>query len=586
VSGACPECGSALAADQRYCLSCGARQGSRPPGLERILASLRTPAPRHAAPPSARSVLPSPLAAAALTLAMLGFGTIAGGVAGAPTGQLEARRGPLTLLMPAPAAAPETPATPPPTEAASTPEPVSRSPASEPSSGEPPASSPSPGKGHAKSGGHSGKSTGGKSSTLPPVKHVFLIVLADQPYAQTFGPESPAPYVAQTLEHRGELMVRFYAVAREELANEIALVSGLGPTPQTAADCPTFTDIVPTIPDKEGQYSAGNGCIYPTAAQTIGDQLAAKGLTWHVYAEAMGEEGASAGAKACRHPEFEAADPTSQAPEGDVFATFRDPFTYFDGVLHSPECAHEDGGVEQLAGDLKRARTTPSFSYIVPDLCHDGRPTPCTPGAPSGLPAAETFLRRVVPEILASPGYRHGGLLIITTDQAPATGEYADSSSCCEQPRFPMPATQPSSGGQPSETSPNTTPAPTPTTTPATTPTTTTPTTTTPTTTTPTTTTQATTTPTTTTPTTTTPAATQPSIQLPPTGGGQVGALLLSPYVKPGTFDQEPFNDFSLLRTLENLFGLPHLGYAAKSKAGAFEASVFSAWAGAPANSS
>jgi phosphatidylinositol-3-phosphatase len=75
-------------------------------------------------------------------------------------------------------------------------------------------------------------------------------------------------------------------------------------------------------------------------------------------------------------------------------------------------------------------------------------------------------------------------------------------------------------------------------------------------------------------------------VNLPPSGGGQVGALLLSPFVKPGTFDQEPFNDFSLLRTIENLFGLPPLGYAAMRGLSSFEASVFSAWAGAPASSS
>ncbi len=284
-------------------------------------------------------------------------------------------------------------------------------------------------------------------------------------------------------------------------------------------------------------------------------------------------------------------------------------------------------GLEGLASDLRSARTTPTLSYIVPDLCHDGRPTPCAPGAPSGLPAAETFLRRVVPEILASPAYRHGGLLIVTTDQAPTTGEYADSSSCCEQPRFPAPlegvgspgsatpgatATQPGTGVTPTgaattqpgatATQPGATSTPTATTPAATTPTTTTPATTTPATTTPATTTPATTTTATTTtattpsitPTTTTttapgpptpattPAATAPpgGVTLPPSGGGQVGALLLSPYVKPGTYDQEPFNDFSLLRTLENLFGLTPLGYATSPHAGAFEASVFSAYSG------
>ncbi len=379
--------------------------------------------------------LPGPRTAAVLTLAMLAFGTLTGVAASNPSGALRMlRRGPLTLLVPAPAPAATTLAeAPPPVEATSTPEPVAAPPATESTQSSEPSSSSSSssgGGGHKKSGGSSGGSAGGGGSHLPPVKHVFLIVLADQPYAQTFGPESPAPYLAHTLEHRGELLVRFYAVAHEELPNEVALVSGLGPTPQTAADCPTYTDIIPGEANSKGQYT-GQGCIYPKEAQTVGDQLTAKGLTWKVYAEGL--------ASACQHPEFGAADPTSQAPQGDTFATFRDPFTYFDGVLHSPACAHEDVGLGGLAADLQSAKSTPTLSYIVPDLCHDGRPIPCTPGAPSGLPAAETFLRGVVPEILASPAYRHGGLLVVTTDQAPATGEYGDSSSCCEQPRFPAP---------------------------------------------------------------------------------------------------------------------------------------------------
>jgi hypothetical protein len=502
------------------------------------------------------------------------------------------RRGALTLLVPARPPSPPAPATaePPPAEASATPEPAAAggNESTSASSESPNSESHSSGGSHHKSAGSgSGGSKGSAGPHLPPVKHVFLIVLADEPYAQTFGPESPGPYLARTLEHRGELLVRFYAVAHEELADEVALISGLGPTPQTAADCPVFEDIVPGAANARGQYT-GQGCIYPTEAQTVGEQLAAKGLDWRVYAEGMQEPvppAAPGALVACRHPEFGSADPTSQAPQRVAFATFRDPFTYFDAVLHSPACARRDVGLRGLTGDLRHARTTPALSYIVPDLCHDGRPTPCAPGAPAGLPAAEAFLRRVVPEILASPAYRRGGLLIVTTDQAPTAGEYADSSSCCEQPRFPAPLVVSAPAGT-TPTAPTTT-TPT-TTTPATTaPIATTPTTTTPATTAPTTTSPTTTSPTTTTtatpglPATTTPAATAPSgVALPPAGGGQVGALLLSPYVKPGTFDQEPFNDFSLLRTVEDLFGLPPLGYAGGPHVGAFEASAFSAYTG------
>jgi phosphatidylinositol-3-phosphatase len=640
----CAECDAPLARDQRYCLSCGVRCGLRAPAMERILAGLRSDgraprsdgrAPRSdgrtplSGSPAVRRAregrvlgLPYPTAAV-LTLAMLAFGTVTGTAASNPAGALNAlRRGPLTLLIPAPAPTASTLlAAPPPVEAAPTPEATPPPTESTPASEEP---APSSGGGHKQSGAPFGSSGSGSGPHLPPVEHVFLIVLADEPYALTFGPESPAPYIAHTLEHRGELLTRFYAVAHEELADEIALISGLGPTPQTASDCPVFDDILPAVAGSDGQYG-GQGCIYPKEAQTVGDQLAAKKLSWRVYAEGMGD-GAAAGAtgalKACEHPEFGAADPTSQTPEGDTYATFRDPFTYFDGVLHSPDCAREDTGIEGLARDLASAKRTPTLSYIVPDLCHDGRPTPCAPGAQSGLPAAEVFLRRVVPEILASPAYRHGGLLILTTDQAPTTGEYADSSACCKQPRLAAPLASPtgstpagepagdsSGSGSPGSGSPGSgstapagsaspvagtpstgpaagTPSTNPaapgpsTTTPTTTPADTAPPTGTPTA-------PATTTPTAPTPSTTTPAASpSPGVKLPPTGGGQVGALLLSPYVKPDTFDQEEsFNDFSLLRTIENIFGLPHLGYAATRGLSSLEASVFSAWS-APASSS
>ncbi|MGH2857454.1 MAG: alkaline phosphatase family protein [Solirubrobacteraceae bacterium] len=46
-------------------------------------------------------------------------------------------------------------------------------------------------------------------------------------------------------------------------------------------------------------------------------------------------------------------------------------------------------------------------------------------------------------------------------------------------------------------------------------------------------------------------------------GGGKVGAVLLSPCIKPGTVSQAAYNHYSMLGSVENLFGLSHLGYAA-----------------------
>jgi hypothetical protein len=46
-------------------------------------------------------------------------------------------------------------------------------------------------------------------------------------------------------------------------------------------------------------------------------------------------------------------------------------------------------------------------------------------------------------------------------------------------------------------------------------------------------------------------------------GGGNTGAVVLSPFIKPGTVSTVPYNHYSTLRTIEMIFGLPYLGYSA-----------------------
>ncbi|HEY7933462.1 MAG TPA: alkaline phosphatase family protein [Solirubrobacteraceae bacterium] len=527
-TGRCEHCAAALAPDQRYCLSCGERVGSRAPGLERLLrkADSSTPADRsrpeekRAAVRRAALVFPSPRVSVLLLCAFLGFGVILGNVASSSRqGSLASSAYRLVLPRAAqPSALPPAvsePSTPPPASqppgTSSTPTPT---PAEEPTSE--PAKTPSKSKNSPPSSNNkgSGKSTqppSASTSKLPPVKHVFMIVLSNEPYASVFGPSSSAHYLSQTLEKRGELLVRYYAVAHEQLANEIALLSGQGPTEATAANCPSYTQITPATTGADEQL-LGNGCVYPKTTQTLVGQLAAKHLTWRAYLEGIGEAATSSGA--CAHPTLGAADPTSVQPYSGSYATFRNPFSYFQATADPSTCASEEVGLGKLSGDLAQPKRTPNFSYIVPDRCHDGNPTPCTPGAPAGIADAEGFLKKVVPEVLRSKAYKENGLLMITVDEAPTSGEFADSSSCCGEPRFPN-----------------------------------------------------------------LPASVTGTIKtLPANGGGQVGALLLSNYVKAATTNQEPYNDFSALRTIEDLFGLGHLGYAAATGVISLEPAVFSAY--------
>jgi phosphatidylinositol-3-phosphatase len=57
-----------------------------------------------------------------------------------------------------------------------------------------------------------------------------------------------------------------------------------------------------------------------------------------------------------------------------------------------------------------------------------------------------------------------------------------------------------------------------------------------------------------------------------------VGALLLSQYVKAGSVDAaDTYNHFSLLKTVEDLFSLKHLGYTTDTSLPQFDAAIFNA---------
>src|SRR4051795_11985149 len=93
-------------------------------------------------------------------------------------------------------------------------------------------------------------------AALPPIKHVFVIVLENEDYDATFGQDSQAPFLAKTLPRMGALLPEYYATGHLSLDNYISMISGQGPNPQTQADAPLFTDLVPGTMGEDGQAMA------------------------------------------------------------------------------------------------------------------------------------------------------------------------------------------------------------------------------------------------------------------------------------------------------------------------------------------
>ena len=273
--------------------------------------------------------------------------------------------------------------------------------------------------------------TAAPAAALPGVKHVFVIVLENKGFDESFGPGSPAVYMNGTLRPRGKLLLNYYGIGHASLDNYVAMVSGQPPSPLTQGDCPLFADFVGAESPAEPGIWVGQGCVYPAGVRTVADQLEAKGLTWKGYMEDMGNDPARDNGSTCAHPDVGTPDPTETAAANDQYATRHNPFVYFHSVIDRPSCAANDVPLTHLQGDLAQAATTASLSFITPSLCHDGHDTPCSNGEPGGLVSSDQFLQTWVPRILASPAYRDGGMLVVTWDES----ETNDSSACCnEQP--------------------------------------------------------------------------------------------------------------------------------------------------------
>ncbi|MDQ4503157.1 alkaline phosphatase family protein [Sinomonas sp. ASV322] len=255
---------------------------------------------------------------------------------------------------------------------------------------------------------------------LPSSAHVFVIQLENKSYDGTFGPNSPAPYLSQTLRQQGVLLNNYYGIGHNSLDNYLAQISGQGPNSATQGDCPVYTPFVQTGTAMLGQ-AIGAGCVYPSNVTTLADQLTGAGFTWKGYMEDMGTP--------CNHPAIGAADPTMTAHVGYQYATRHNPFVYFQSITGSPSCAANDVDLSALKGNLASAATTANFNFIVPNLCNDGHDAPCVDGQPGGLKSADAWLKQWVPVIMNSPAFQQDGILMITFDES--DGPQADSSACC-----------------------------------------------------------------------------------------------------------------------------------------------------------
>jgi hypothetical protein len=352
----------------------------------------------------------------------------------------------------------------------------------------------------------------------PRVRHVFVIMLENQGYEATFGNPSADPYLARTLPSEGALLPDYYATGHESNDNYISLISGQPPNAQNQADCPRFDDFS-GAGTTSGGVETGTGCVYPAEIQNIGTQLTAAKKSWKAYMQDMGN-GPNREAAACGHPALESTDETQKAVAGDGYATRHDPFVYFHSVIDDQ-------------------------SYCDKHVVALGSPTGAMPAAAlrgeTGLATDLASAAKTPRFSFITPNLCADGHDFPCTNEAGGASALADIDGFLEtwvpkitgSPAFRqgglLEVVFDEAGSSETESCCEEMPGP---------------------------------------------GSPLPGVTGP--GGGRVGAVLISPFIKPGTISATAYNHYSSLASWENLLGLPRLADAA-SVPSTFGEDVFTA---------
>jgi hypothetical protein len=63
------------------------------------------------------------------------------------------------------------------------------------------------------------------ANPLPPIRHVFTIILENQSFNSTFGTSLPVPFLAQNVAGHGALLQEYYGTSHFSLGNYLSLIS-------------------------------------------------------------------------------------------------------------------------------------------------------------------------------------------------------------------------------------------------------------------------------------------------------------------------------------------------------------------------
>ncbi|HVY09745.1 MAG TPA: alkaline phosphatase family protein [Mycobacteriales bacterium] len=347
------------------------------------------------------------------------------------------------------------------------------------------------------------------------VGHVWTIVLENEEFEQTFVTgRFQAPYLTQTLTAQGRLLVQYYGTGHSSLDNYIAMTSGQGPNPSTQDDCDDPT----TLGGAKHKWHFGAygqaiddsgvkdiGCTYPAKVKSLANQLTAAHVSWKGYLENMDAQPGKP--SRCSSPLTTGSETPKRTIARPDYKDKHNPFGYFHSVVdHRAYCKRHLVPMGHF-----------SHHKVLGPLARDLRSVATTPRYSYVIPGLCHDGHDSCPSNNGSQFRGIDQFLTVVVPQIMASpafkkdglivitfDEGTTNLKCCGELKAPNLSLTQNNGF----------PIPGPI----------------------------------------------------GDGGGMIGALLLSPFVTPGSVDvTHRFNHYSYLRSMEDLFGIKtHLGYAAQ----------------------
>lgn len=205
----------------------------------------------------------------------------------------------------------------------------------------------------------------GRRGAGPAPTQVLWVVMENDPYSAVIG--SPSAPVATALARACGVAEHYDAVTHPSLPNYLALTGGS------------------TFGVSDDEYPSA----HPLQAASLFSQLDTLHRTWAAYEESMTE-------------------PCQRVSAG-LYAVKHNPAAYY--VPLRAECRRHDVPMGTLTtGPLATALRTgrlPSFSFVTPNVCHDGHSCP--------LVEADAWLGRFVQAVVTSRAYDEGHLVVFVT---------------------------------------------------------------------------------------------------------------------------------------------------------------------------